>query len=335
MAEIEYSSMNDGAPDFRLPSLGKMVNVAGAVISLGLIAGLGWWGYQLVVRDVSGVPVVRALDGPMRVAPEDPGGQLADHQGLAVNSIPAEGEAQAPADRLVLAPQATQLTDEDTPVATQQVEAPAATVITEPAPSVADTSAVASVASELAEPAPVPNADSGAAAGAEEPGDAAATGQLDAAITAALTAATAEETTAPTLTDTSGRPLVIVPSDLGGVTRSIVPLGRPDNLAALPVLPVGDDGVLSMTPAEIPTGTRLAQLGAFDSRDIAEAEWKRLGAKFPEFISGKARVIEEAQSGGKLFFRLRAHGFDGLADARRFCAAFVAADLNCIPVRQR
>ena len=34
--------------------------------------------------------------------PENPGGTPADHQGLAVNAVAAEGTAAAPADRLIL-----------------------------------------------------------------------------------------------------------------------------------------------------------------------------------------------------------------------------------------
>ncbi len=90
-----------------------LLNWIGALTSLALIAGLSVWGYQLAVRDVSGVPVIVALEGPMRIAPEDPGGQLAAHQGLAVNAVAADGVAEAPADTLALAPPPTALTDED------------------------------------------------------------------------------------------------------------------------------------------------------------------------------------------------------------------------------
>ena len=85
-------------------ALARLTNLIGAALSLALVAGIGVWGYKLIIRDVSGVPVVRAIEGPMRVQPEDPGGQSADHQGLAVNAVAAEGVAAAPADRLVLAP---------------------------------------------------------------------------------------------------------------------------------------------------------------------------------------------------------------------------------------
>jgi hypothetical protein len=36
-----------------------------------------------------------------------------------------------------------------------------------------------------------------------------------------------------------------------------------------------------------------------------------------------------------VFYRLRAHGFADLSDARRFCAAFVAQNVDCIPVLNR
>lgn len=332
MAEIEYSSMNERAGDFNFPSVGKLVNLLGAVVSVGLIAGLMWWGYQLVVRDVSGVPVVRALEGPMRVAPEDPGGELASYQGLAVNNIPAQGEAQKPADRLVLAPAPTGLEDGDQPAVAAAPPAAGDATATKPVPAPRDVPTAQPTQS--AEPAPTdPVQSAGLTPPAETPTSApaaTATDDLDAAINAALSEATGASTqTAP------DKPLVIVPSDLGGVTKSIVPLQRPGNLVVVAATSRDADGVASMLPSEIPAGTRLTQLGAFDSREIAVNQWRELSARFPEFMAGKVRVIEEAQSGGKLFFRLRAHGFEGLADARRFCAAFVAADQNCIPVRQR
>ena len=55
--------------------LSRLAGLAGALTSVALIAGLAIWGYRLAVRDVTGVPVIRAMEGPMRVAPEDPGGQ--------------------------------------------------------------------------------------------------------------------------------------------------------------------------------------------------------------------------------------------------------------------
>ena len=46
-------------------------------------------------------------------------------------------------------------------------------------------------------------------------------------------------------------------------------------------------------------------------------------------------MIQEAESGGRTFYRLRALGFDDLSDARRFCSVLVAENADCIPVTAR
>ena len=294
MAELNYDQMADDA-GFEFPRIGQLINILGAVVSVGLIAALAWWAYQLVVRDVSGVPVVRALEGPMRVAPVDPGGEVAEHVGLAVNSIPAEGIAEEPAERIILAPVTTTLAEEDLTQA-------------ELAEQVA--------AEEIA---------------AMEPAEAIAAQEqtMDDLIGAALAEATG------TVAGEDGAVIALISPDIPGVTKSLVPLARPETMTAPEPLPVAADGIVSLDPAVIAEGTRLAQLGAFDSEAQAQAGWAKLMGAFPEYMTDKARVIEPAQSGGKMFYRLRAHGFEGLNDARRFCAALVAAGENCIPVRQR
>mgnify|MGYP000091131822 CR=1 FL=1 len=81
-----------------------LVNWVGAGCSLALVAGLVTWSVQLTLRDVAEVPVIAALQEPMRVAPENPGGMQAAYQGLSVNEIKAGGAAAPVADRVVLAP---------------------------------------------------------------------------------------------------------------------------------------------------------------------------------------------------------------------------------------
>src|SRR5210317_1161383 len=117
--------------------------VVGASLSLALTLGIGTWGYKLMVRDVSGVPVVRALEGPMRVQPADPGGRLADNQGLAVNAVAAEGAAAAPAERLVLAPPPIDLDDEDAPLGDLAAQALAARAANAQSPAQAQSRPVA------------------------------------------------------------------------------------------------------------------------------------------------------------------------------------------------
>ena len=74
----------------------SIVNILGAVTSLVLVAGVCVWGYQQLSRDVSGVPVIRAADGPMRVQPEDPDPVAIGH-GMAGRCL--DGEALVGAER--------------------------------------------------------------------------------------------------------------------------------------------------------------------------------------------------------------------------------------------
>ena len=57
----------------------------GAALFLGVVGAMGLWAYRLGTRDAAEVPIIRAMEGPARIQPEDPGGLRAAHQGLEVN----------------------------------------------------------------------------------------------------------------------------------------------------------------------------------------------------------------------------------------------------------
>lgn len=281
-------------------AVGKAVHFAGAALSLALIAGVAVWSYDLIKRDVSGVPVVQALKGPMRVQPDDPGGRPADHQGLAVNAVAATGAAEAPADRLTLAPRPVDLAEEDATGAELAEITPEET-----------RASIEALVKELTE-------DTAPLAPLAEPEK-----------TAVLTEAVATEATIP-------RPLPAV-LNAPGLRRSLRPQARPLQVntlrpATLTPVDVASDELL---PADLPSGTRLAQLGAFESPDQARSAWEKLAVRFDEVMEGKSLVVEEAASGGRTFYRLRAAGFDDLSDARRFCSVFVSENADCIPVTVR
>ena len=322
----------------------SLTSLAGAVLSLGLLAGVGVWGYELAMRDVTGVPVVRALEGPMRVQPEDPGGMSAEHQGLAVNAVAAEGGAARPADTLTLAPQPTELAAEDAPADPSAAAAVAAAPM--PAPE-AEPEALAE-ASDLAVLAALEIEDPEAAALALA--DAISEGVEPLSEATPEAEATDAVAVAPEATPTPAPEAQTdrIAADVPGVKRSPRPIRRPAELAIAASVSVSARAdaspgtaavagaeVNEIDPTSLPVGTRLVQLGAFDSPDVARSEWTKLASRFEDYMGGKARVIEEAQSGGKTFYRLRAHGFADLSDARRFCSALMAEKAACIPVVTR
>jgi hypothetical protein len=318
-------------------SVGTLINWAGAAVSLALVVGMGVWAWQLTVRDVSGVPVIEALEGPMRVPPADPGGAQAPHQGLAVNRI-AEGAAAAPVpERVVLAPppvdlEGVQLVSASAPAprpiaeAAETAEAAAgAETADAPTPALADAEItperVSSETQALIERLLARGDDALAPVAAVE---APAVVDSDAPVAAASPAA--------------GPEIAVIPASVPGVARSLRPALRPAALRAAPApqaTPAAASGPIEIDPDTLEPGTRLVQLGAFDSAEVARDQWQRLAARFPDFFAGRGRVIQEASAGGAPFYRLRAHGFADLDASRRFCAALMAQGAACIPVTVR
>ncbi|SLN29223.1 Sporulation related domain protein [Roseivivax jejudonensis] len=319
--------------------LARWTNYAGAAMSLGLVIGIGVWGTKIILRDVGDIPVVLAAEGPMRMAPERPGGRPADHQGLSVNAVAGTGTASKPADTLRLAPSEPDLTEED--VAFAEIApppAPSGAVAPGPLPTLAELTAssddpetaIRALADQLAEgAAPLSDLSEDTVAEAEtaeatpEEREAAA---IDRVVAEALGAV-----------DPAEPEFRVIPASVPGVSTSRRPALRPVALAnrIAAAAPPSAPDTREIAADQIAEGTRLVQFGAFDSPETAREEWSRLAGRFSEYLDGHDRVIERASSGGKIFYRLRAHGFDSLSDARRFCAAFVAGNADCIPVVAR
>ena len=326
MAAINFDDYGDH-PDGG--SLTALLNWAGAFLSILLIVGLATWGWKLWVRDVTGVPVVRALEGPMRVAPADPGGLASNYQGLTVNRIAEERVEVAPSERVVLAPQ---------PTALDETEDLAMAALPEVVEEVADEVLAPAGLAEDALPALDGDGGETLVALAEDEGGAEMAPVLP--DTAATDVVLPEQSTLSATDLAVQLALGVVkpePSEARIVAAAHVPvqtprpLVRPANLRLVSAPAVnGVNGEIES--ATIPAGTRLVQLGAYADKDVARAEWATLLGRFGDYMVGKERIVQDATSGGRAFYRLRAMGFSDLADARRFCAVLVAEGSNCIPV---
>ncbi|MEY8834075.1 SPOR domain-containing protein [Phaeobacter italicus] len=310
--------------------LSKAFSVLGAVASLALVVGIGLWGYQLISRDVSGVPVVRAVEGPLRVQPENPGGRPADHQGLAVNAVAANGNVESPADRLTLAPPAVDLAEDDQPmqaslrVDAPQTAAPATSAdLSEEAVAAYQGGEIDALVAQLTDG--VEPLDNATLQGAEELSASAAP--------VIVQPEPIQPVTVAAVAPAPNQALLNAP----GVRVSLRPAARPARFSptrSTAPAPVSRS-TQEVSPDSLPAGTRLAQLGAYESAEVARAEWDRISGRFGDYLEGKKRVIQRAESGGRTFYRLRAMGFADLSDARRFCSALVAGNADCIPVTTR
>ena len=323
MADLNYDhyAASGYDPHAAAPRRRSFTTLAGGVMSLGLALGAGWWGYKIAVRNVVGIPVIKAMEGPMRVAPENPGGAVTAHQGLSVNDVAAIGAATPLPEEIILAPRPVDLAAEDAPgLAPQPPAALLAPVPQDPAglPDVPAMAAADLPPDPLTTVAPLGAAPAiGASPDVLALADSLAEG-------AAPLAPVADAPVVPGGLVTSLRPL---PRPAG-----LVPSGSGTDAAVAAALTLASREVDS---AALAAGTRLVQFGAFDSEDEARAAWDKIAGQFGELMAGKGRVIQSAASGGRTFYRLRAEGFADEADARRFCSALTAESTDCIPVTLR
>ncbi|WP_299815178.1 SPOR domain-containing protein [uncultured Jannaschia sp.] len=356
MADFDYFGADYGAEaPSRLADAIRgfgLVNWAGALTSIGLTAGLATWAIDLTFRDVSTVPVIVALDGPMRVAPEDPGGTVAPHQGMAISDITGGGAATPAPEEIVLAPPPVAL---DAPALAARVAAVEAAVEDSPAEQVAiveaapedDAEAMIELAAlemvEMPDGSEAVDADMAEAEPIEAAPEPLTSNAIENSVQAALMEALGGSDAASSVTD--GR----------GIATSIRPKRRPTDLrsalaapSSLPIdAPAAGMGVqvasidpvrpaaIEVDPATIAAGSSVVQLGAFDSAGVARAEWDRLAPRFRDYFDGKKRAIQKAGSEGRTIWRLRVVGFADGDEARRFCSELSAQGASCFPVTAR
>ena len=303
MAEHQPNTEFGDGPD--QVSMSRVAQWGGALISVALIIGMAFWAYRIVVRDVTGIPIVRASDNPLRIQPENPGGREADHQGFAVNDVVSDGTASPSAQTLILAPEPQELSLDDAPFGELPLGEAAVTEV----PTIGEATNEAEQRDAVLGLADQMIAD-------QQQSDAPTANE-------AILAAVLE---ASNTADATGAP-----------SSSPFPRLRPvvaTAAAATPTAPATTP-VRDVAASDVPDGSRLVQLGAFQSEAIAQSEWERMSNLFPGYLDDKARVIQQAESGGKIFYRLRAMGFEDIDDARRFCAAFKSKNVDCVPVLVR
>ena len=279
----------------------------GAALSLSLLTGAIGWSYQLIVRDINQIPIVRAQLGPLRVAPDDPGGLTAANQGLSVTQL-AVNERPLLSDEIFLAPAAEVLSEEN--VALQISEENSSITNKEKF----DTLEVSTENSLDLKILPEQNA-TGLASNNEA-----------VLSTAAFSPKKLEIENAVSLA-------LSLTNEVDSSFNSLRPKIRPVVLNQIQTDNIAQS-VANELVVTLPVGSAVVQLGAFESKSLAQIEWQRLEALLGSVLTSKNMVIQKAESGGKVFYRLRAFGFDDLSDARQFCSA-VNDKVACIPVVTR
>lgn len=266
-----------------------------ATLSVALLLGFAVWAVGIGTRDPSEVPIIRAMEGPARIKPD----------------VKDAGGTQAPHQGLAV-----------NTVQSGQTETEIAAVSIAPAPETVPAKAGAAPADiqSAIETATLETDQTVAQELVPEP-------QLDTEL------AQAE----PDLT-------LLPASNISGNAFSPVvslrPRARPNDLRSeVAVIRIQQVAAQPNPPAPAPTGVqpgaRLIQLGAYDTERQAKAQWDLLALTHADLLRGKDRIVQRADSGGRVFYRLRASGFQSLEESKALCSAMLARGAPCIPVTAR
>ena len=102
--------------------------------------------------------------------------------------------------------------------------------------------------------------------------------------------------------------------------------------AASPRRPRSPSAAPAPAASGVRPGTRLVQLGAFDSEEITSGPGRSSSRKNPDLLSSKNLYVERTTANARVFYRLRVAGFSNSEETRQMCEALRSRGVDCIPV---
>lgn len=281
--------------------------MTGTLVVIGLatlliFSGVIWYAYRAGVSEAEqgAVPVIAAEPGDIKVKPSDPGGTSFAHQDKTVYDKIDGNEAGLEQ----LLPGSEEPKEKPRIITPYDNELPAEgqpKVVRIPPPAdgekpVAPKSAPDIAAPEIADPM-------GRTPDAAEPQEAVAAEPV---------------------------PEVTSQDSAGAQSESAVPEtpAAPAPAAQAALQPQPKAGA---TPKAADGKTFVLQLGAFRSREAADAGWKLLATRHTAALGSLEHYVNEADLGDKgRFFRLQAGPFSARTDAAASCAALKVAGVDCL-----
>ena len=311
MTEQVYSASRNGVStnDTQNNKL-SFFSIFGAIISLNLILWAGYWAYNLISRDINGIPIVAAQPGPLRVAPEVPGGIEAENIELAVSKI-ASQELPPNPQAVELAPYTAKLNADDITInqalkqkklIDSQIEKRTQGYLQAVEPELLNEISLVPIKTSI------------------ESTDYTIVDNQSELVAAAL--AIALKPNSEQLSD----------KVISGNNKSIKikPMPRPGSLRIKPISLNSENSILP-TLGSVETGLAIVQFGSFENKQLALAEWGRLSENLSVILDGRPKFVERIQRNGNEIYRLRLGGFVNIDDASRFCSAVISQE-NCVPI---
>jgi len=288
----------------------SVITIFGAIISVNLMLWAGYWAYNVISRDINGIPIVAAQPGPLRIAPDIPGGIEAENIELAVTKI-ASQELPPNPQAVELAPRTAKLEDGDITIyqALKQKR-------------LIDNHTIKNQQghNKLIEAELFKEVSFGAKKTASVSANYTIVDNQSELVAAALALALKP----------SGQSVVNNAISENLNSRIIKPRPRPGSLLVKSSL-FKDPNAILPALAIVERGLAVVQFGTFDTEEVAFAEWGRLSKNLAVILDNRPKYVERIQRNGNEIYRLRLGGFVNLDDANRFCFAVISEE-NCVPV---
>ena len=268
----------------------------------------GYWTYNIISRDINGIPIVAAQPGPLRVAPDTPGGIEAENIELAVTKI-ASQELPPNPKAVELAPGTEKLTPDDLTIfqaiKQKKIIDRQAALNNQIHLGVIEPNLSKEISFETV------NTESNTA-------NYSITENQSELVAAAL--ALALKPSADNL---------IANAVAQNKFKQIKPRLRPGSLLEASVSTT--ETVIRPALASVERGLAVVQFGTFATETVAFEEWDRLSKNLSVILDGRPKYVERIKRNGNEIYRLRLGGFVNIDDASRFCSAVISQE-NCVPV---
>ena len=309
MTEQIYSASAEGSlyKDIQNSKL-SIFSIFGAVISLNLILWAGYWTYNIISRDINGIPIVAAQPGPLRVAPDTPGGIEAENIELAVTKI-ASQELPPNPKAVELAPGTEKLTPDDLTI----FQAIKQKKIIDRQAALNNQIHLGVIEPNLSKEISLESVNT-----VTNTANYSITENQSELVAAAL--ALALKPSADNL---------IANAAAQNKFKQIKPRLRPGSLLEASVFTT--ETVIRPALASVETGLAVVQFGTFATETVAFEEWDRLSKNLSVILDGRPKYVERIKRNGNEIYRLRLGGFVNIDDASRFCSAVISQE-NCVPV---
>ncbi len=310
MTEQIYSastvdSSNNGIRNGKL----SIFSIFGAIISLNLVLWAGYWAHNIISRDINGIPIVAAQPGPLRVAPDTPGGIQVENIELAVTKI-ASQELPPNPQAVELAPSSEKLNSEDITI----FQAIGQKKIIDRQAALKNQIHVGGIEPNLSKEISF------------EP------------VNTVINTANYSITENQSELVTAALALALKPS-VNNLTRNsfaqknkfkrIKPRPRPGSLLESNIF--SNETAIRPALTSVETGLAVVQFGTFETETVAFEEWDRLSKNLSVILDGRPKYVERIKRNGNEIYRLRLGGFVDIDDASRFCSAVISQE-NCVPV---